>query len=63
MTIFVTGVGIISAAGKGEEETLECFYEGRRNADPCLFLRQTLNPLFTKSGTCSVVIFLNGFGH
>lgn len=34
MTIFVTGVGIISAAGKGEKETLECFYEGRRNAGP-----------------------------
>ena len=47
MTIFVTGVGIISAAGKGEEETLECFYEGRRNAGPVsLFASDIKSPVY-----------------
>ncbi len=47
MTIFVTGVGIISAAGKGEEETLECFYEGRRNAAPVsLFASDIKSPVY-----------------
>lgn len=47
MTIFVTGVGIISAAGKGEEETLECFYEGRRNAGPVsLFTSDIKSPVY-----------------
>ncbi len=47
MTIFVTGVGIISAAGKGEKETLECFYEGRRNAGPVsLFASDIKSPAY-----------------
>lgn len=34
MTVFVTGVGVVSAAGTGAKETLTCFNGGHRHAGP-----------------------------
>ena len=47
MKIFVTGLGVISAAGIGEAGTLECFRSGRRNAGPVsLFKSEIISPVF-----------------
>ncbi len=47
MKIVVTGLGMISAAGKNAAETLACFYAGRRNAGPVsLFSSEIKSPVY-----------------
>jgi len=47
MKIYVTGLGLVSAAGKGEEETLETFRTGSRHAGPVtLFSSEISSPVF-----------------
>ncbi len=47
MKIYVTGLGLISAAGEGEKETLESFESGERLAGPVsLFSTQIQSPAY-----------------
>lgn len=47
MKIFVTGLGLVSAAGMGVDETLQTFREGSRHAGPVsLFSSEIASPVF-----------------
>lgn len=42
MKVYVTGLGLVSAAGQGTAETLETFRAGRRNAGPVTIFRSEI---------------------